>query len=523
MKRLAATMMAGLAGLAAVAAPVSGSKPRLVVGIVVDQLRTDYVEQLRNLFGEKGFNTFMRDGLYMRDVDFGSAGLDVVSGTAEVLTGSWPAYTGVPGAMVYDSETSMMRPVLAAPSATGSYSNNSFSPEGLRLSTIADEMAIASDGKAQIYSVAADPQQAVILAGHAANGAVWVNNTSGLWASGSYYGSLPSVAQKANVRGALTHRVDTMQWRPLAATTRYIQASTGRAPQFSYKFARNDRDLYRKAVLTPGGNAAVTDMAVDLIGMLSPDASRPGMVNIGYTVAPYRFANGDAEAETTDAYLRLDAQIGRIIDAVDRYCGRENAVIWITSTGYYEAAATEDKKYRLPGGEFSERRAKSLLNSYLAARHGTADYVAAIRNGNIYLDNKAIEARNLSPEAVADEARQFVARMSGVERTFTRAEILSATNPITLALNRSYDPKTGADILIQLAPGWSMADDESAISTHNKPMRQMPVMTPAFILAPAVKAQTVSTPVDATAIAPTVAGILRIRSPNGARTRPLSF
>ena len=149
--------------------------------------------------------------------------------------------------------------------------------------------------------------------------------------------------------------------------------------------------------------------------------------------------------------------------------------------------------------------------------------MAAIRNGNIYLDNKAIEARNLSPEAVADEARQFVARMSGVERTFTRAEILSATNPTTLALNRSYDPKTGADILIQLAPGWSMADDESAISTHNKPMRQMPVMTPAFILAPAVKAQTVSTPVDATAIAPTVAGILRIRSPNGARTRPLSF
>lgn len=491
-----------------------------MVGIVVDQLRTDYIEQLQSLFGQKGFRTLMQNGIYLRDVDFKSPGLDANSGAAVALTGSWPAYTGVPGAMVYDAETGAIKPALAVTSASGAISNDSFTPEALRLSTIADELAIASDGKATVYSVAADPQQAVILAGHAANGALWINNTSGLWATSSYYGPLNQAAMRANARSAIAHRVDTMQWRPLPSTVSLID-NDSKAPLFNYKFQRKDRDVFRKIALTPGANQAVTDMAIDLISQLPASDRSTGMINVGYTVAPYKYSTGTGEAETTDAYLRLDAQIGRLIEAVDRYCGSDNAVIWLTSTGYYDAAAVEDKRFRIPGGEFSAKRAHSLLNSYLAARYGNGDYVMAIRNGNVYLDRKTIEARNLDEAALADEARVFLARMSGVEQTFTRREILSPSSPDTDALNLAYDPKTGGDIIIRLAPGWSMAEEDVVSTQHSKPMRQMPVMTPVMIMAPGVTAKTIGTPVDATVIAPTVADILRIRSPNGARSRAL--
>lgn len=508
--------------------PDAEGKPQLVVGIIVDQLRTDYVEQLRNLFDEKGFRTLMHDGVYIRDVDYGTPRLDEATSAAVAVTGAWPAYTGVPASMVFDRQSNSLLPALATSGAN--ITNNSFTPENLRLSTIADELAVSSEGTSTIYSIAADPQTAVILAGHAGNSALWINNTSGLWATSSYYGALPTQAVTANLRSAVKHKVDTIKWRPAAQTLKAIEQSpsASRKYHFNYKFSSNDRDAFRKVMLTPAGNREITDMAIELIRKLPPanNAEAPKMLNIAYTVAPYKYGPADTYAETMDAYLKLDSQIARVIDAVDRYCGRENAVIWLTSTGYYDAATVEDKKYRIPGGEFSTKRARSLLNSYLAARHGNGDYVAAFRNGAVYLDNKTLELLRLNPDEVAAEARNFLTLMSGVEKAFTKAELIAAASPETRGYALSYDPKSGGDIIIRLAPGWSAADDEGSLSpakgnSNSRPsLRQTPVMAPAFIMAPELQPTQINTPVEATALAPTIAGILRIRAPNGAKSRP---
>lgn len=516
MRKIAALAVAGLAGLASAAVQPGGAKPRLVVGIVVDQLSTEHIEQLQNLFGQKGFRTFMGKGVYLRDVDYGTRRLDANSGAAALLTGSTPSTTGVPSAMVYDETLSTMRPPLATPAPSGALSNDSFTPEQLRLTTIADEFAIANDGKAVIYSVAADPQQAVILAGHAADGAVWLNNTSGHWATSSYYGKLPQAVGSTNSRSSMAHRIDTIDWRPLPAV-----AAAHPGENFRYRFARNDRDVYRKVALTPAANSAVTDVAVSLISQLPTTPGSTGMVNIGYTLAPYRYGEGKLEAETDDAYLRLDAQLGRILDAVDRYCGAGNAVIWLSGTGYSQSAAIEDKKYRLPGGEFSPKRAMSLLNAYLVARHGNGEYVAAIRDGNVYLNTRSIEARNLDSSAIAEECREFLARMAGVDKTYTRRQILAPGDEETRALNRAYDPKTGADVIITLMPGWTVVrDDSQSAGSHQRQLRDLPLASPAFIMAPGLAPRTISTPVDAREIAPAISGILRIRPPNGADRRP---
>ncbi len=502
----------------ALAATADDKTPRLVVGIVVDQLRTDYVEQLQNLFGEKGFRTLMSDGAYLRDVDFRVPGIDAQAASATVLTGAWPAYTGVPSAMVYDLTTSSLRPALA--SSSGSLTNDSFTPENLRLSTVADEFAVGTDGKGIIYSVAAEPQQALILAGHAANGALWISNTSGLWASSAYYGSLPAPATRANLRYAPAHKIDTIVWRPSQKLARISSLKPAKGNQaFNYKFSKNDRDVYRKLAVSPPGNAEVTEMAIRLIGELPNSGDTPGMINIGYTVAPYQYGAADPKAETIDAYLKLDAQIGQIIDAVDKYCGKENALIWLTSTGHYDAAAVDEKRYRIPGGEFSIRRAKSLLNSYLSARHGNADYITAFRNGYVYLDAKEIERLHLDPAAVTADARVFLAKMSGVGRTFSRNELIAPTSAELRDMGLGYDPKLGGDILVKFLPGWSVVDEDT--STVAKPSRETPVMTPAFIYGGTIAPQVIDTTVESVALAPTITGALRIRAPNGTSSRPL--
>lgn len=526
MKKLATSLLMGLATIGS-AAQAETSRPRLVVGIVVDQLRTDYIEYLQNYFGAQGFKTLLDQGVYMRDVDFRVSRLDATSATAMLQTGSYPAYTGVPSATVYDPESPAGAPKLSLLSArSSSVTNDSFTPEKLRLSTLGDEFVIDAGGNASVYSVAMDPQQAVILAGHAGKGAYWVNNTSGNWATTSYYGSLPGALTSRNMRTPLSQRIDTMTWKPSAMLSRVPGLpERKRAIPFKYSFSRQDRDVFKKFAATPLANTEVTDVAIDLISNLGL-GTKPGetdMLNIAYSVAPLAIATDDAgRAEITDSYLRLDAQIGRLIEAIDRRVGRNNSVIWLSSTGYFDDALPVDERYRLPSGEFSARRARSLLNSFLSAKFGNGSYIAAIRDGQIYFDRQAIETRRLDTDQVIDDAREFLVKMSGVDDAKTITEILTPRNEDDNALRLALDPRSCGDIIVNFTPGWTVIYDEQN-PPQQKTQRLNSVMTPAFLLAPGLEPHKIESPVDAAALAPTIAGILHIRSPNGSRSRALSL
>jgi hypothetical protein len=503
-------------------AQADAARPKLVVNIVVDQLRTDYIEYLQSYFGEEGFRRLMRDGVYLRDVEFNTSGLDLASATAMLQTGAYPSHTGVPAATIYDNATGTTRPALT--DAKGStITNDSFTPEGLRLTTVADELAVNSDGASQIYSIAFDPQQAVILAGHAGTSALWINNTSGNWATTSYYGGLPTYASTRNFRQALSQRVDTMTWRPGGSFQKVDWISKNKKiTPFKYSFPSSDRNVYQRLSLTPMANVEITDMAIEILRNISHAQSQdaPGMLNIAYTAAPYRYAQGDGRAELADLYLRLDSQLGRLLSAIDQYIGKQNALICITSTGYYNEAVTEDKRYRLPSGEFSTSRAKSLLNTYLSARHGNAGYVGAIRNGQIYLDHRVLEEKHLDETEIIRDSRDFIVKMSGIDAAYTLEQLLTPATDEERAMSRSIDPRYVGDLLLTFTPGWTVNEDES-YPTNSRQIRNAAVMTPAIIMGADLKPQTISTPVDATALAPTVAGILRIRAPSGAKSKAI--
>lgn len=497
-----------------------------MVGIVVDQLRTDYIEYLQTYFSERGFRRLMKDGVYMRDVDFKVRDLDATSATAMLYTGAYPVNTGVPSSSVYDPVTMKTQPALTDNKTLGNFTNDSFSPENLRLSTLSDELAIDGGGLAQIYSFAADPQEAIIMAGHSGTGACWINNTSGNWATTTYYKTLPAPVSGRNYSYSVASRLDTMQWKPSIAIDKFpgLPAQKKVYP-FRYTFPRSDKEAYNKFAASPMGNREVTDVAIECLKSLKlgNNANAIDMLNIGYTLAPYKYvADGDFRAELTDAYLRLDGQIGRLLEAVDKYVGAGNALIFLSSTGYYDDAITDDKKYRIPGGEFSMKRAESLLNSYLSAQHGNADYVSSFKDSHIYLNRKLIEGKGLDVNKVAVDARSFLTRMSGVADAYTLYDILSPSTPDEERLRLQIDPKRGGDIYVTFHPGWTVVNDIEYPST-SKPVRESPVNTPAFIMAPGVAPVKISTPVDATAIAPTVSGILRIRSPNGSVNKPILY
>lgn len=523
MNRLITSVICGLVGIN-VMLSADPSRPKIVVGIMVDQLRTDYIESLQNLFGEKGFKKLMKDGAFLRNVDFKVNGLDKASGTAMVYTGGYPRQNGVASAMVYDPERQQMVAALNDPATIGNFTTETYSPAGLRLSTVSDEIAIDGAGVAAVYAIAPDAQQAIIMAGHAGNSAFWIDDNTGKWATTTYYRDVPRSITQRNYNHSISARIDTMQWRPALPLSSYPGLpAQKRMYDFNHKFSIADRNVYRTYAGSPLVNTEVTDVAIDYLKDLN--LGRRGdaidMLNVAYTAAPFKAVkDGDFRLELEDSYVRLDGQLTRLFDAIDKYVGLDNAFIYLASTGYYDDSVVDDPKYRVPTGVFSVKRALSLLGSYLSAKYGNGSYVDTYSNGHIFLDRKQIEQHQLKLDEVAQAARDFLVRMSGVSDAYTMGDIMSSALPAMESMRLGSDPKTGGDVVLEFNPGWSVVDD-TRFPNETQVVRSHAVLSPAFLMGAGVRPQTIDTPVDATAIAPTVTQVLRIRSPNGAASKPL--
>lgn len=517
-----------LMGLMTINVAIAGdaSRPKLVVGIVVDQLRTDYLQYLQSMFGEKGFRRLMRDGLYLQQLDFKSDVSDPSSATAVLFTGNYAPANGVPSAKVYSVTDARPVSVLEDKGSMGNYTRETLSPANLRLSTISDEVAIDGDGLTSVYAISADPQQAIIMAGHAGNCALWINDNEGKWSSTAYYRDFPSFISHRNQYKSLTSRLDTLQWRPALPIDKYpgVPAQKRYYP-FRHIFSRSDRDVYRRFKTSAPANAEVTDVAIDALKNLNLGRRNDAidMLSIAYTAAPYKYVkDGDYRVELEDTYIRLDSQLGRLLDEIDSKVGLENTLIFVSSTGYYDDAVVDDPKFRIPSGDVSLKRVESLLNSYLSAKYGNGDYVSGIFGRQVYLDRRKLENSSLPLDKILADSRDFLVKMSGISDARLLGDVMSDPSGEGRRLRLSIDPKNCGDIFLTYTAGWNVIDDIQFPSTSS-PAREGSVSTPFFMMGYGVKPVVISTPVDAAAIAPTITSTLHIRSPNGASTRPLTF
>lgn len=525
MNKLLTSVLCGIVGISTVAM-ADPSRPKLVVGIMVDQLRTDYIDFLSTRFGKDGFNLLKNHGLYLKNVDYNVRDLDIVNSTAIVYTGNYASASGIPSEKVYDPASKYPHPILHDPATIGNFTNETYSPAGLRLSTISDELAVDGVGLGSIYSVSPDPMQSIIMAGHGGNSAFWISDETGRWATTTYYKDVPNTISQRNYRTPLAERLDTMVWTPSKALDSY----DGVPPQkkyfpFRHAFPKKDNDRYVKYKSSALVNTEVTDLAIDFLKtlQLGQRGDVIDMLNIGYTVAPYKYGvDSDMRLEMQDSYLRLDGQLQRLMVAIKENVGLENTLIFLISTGYFDEAAEDEPRYRIPSGSFSMKRAVSLLNSYMSAKHGNDQYVDGSYRNMIYLDHTTLERHGLDLAEVRRDARDFLVMMSGVADVKSLTEIVGETTPELRRISRGLDPKTAGDLRIEFAPGWTVNDDVR-LPVLKWQVREGNPATPAFIMGPGVPVRIETGEVNASSIAPTLCSVMRIRSPNGAADKPLTF
>ena len=283
----------------------------MVVGIVVEGLSEDYLTLLRDCMPDGGFKRLMRDGVTISDIRYGTR-LDPQAATAVLLTGAAPGVNGVAARTYFNPETGVSAPALLDTRMPGNFSDETLSPKGLKVSTLSDEVRIDTDGAGYVYSLAADPQMAIIGAGHAGNGAFWINEHTGHWASSAYYRDMPSGVSNRNYSNPLHARLDTIRWVPSMPMESYpLLSEAARAERFSHTYPTRDFDRFRRLRSTPPGNTEVTDMALELIASagLGKDTDMD-MLQLSYTLAP----EGASRAEIMDAYLRLDRDLARLVE-----------------------------------------------------------------------------------------------------------------------------------------------------------------------------------------------------------------
>ena len=498
----------------------TGSVPRLVVGISIDQLRSDYLNAFMPLYSEEGFKLLLEKGQVYSNVQYQHAPVDRASAIASMVTGTVPYNHGIIGEEWMNRAELHTNYCVDDRNYKGVGTNDSSSPKNLLVSTIGDELKAATKGKALVYSVAPNREAAVLAAGHAADWAMWIDNQSGQWAGTTYYGEAPTWFRYLD-NNAITDKITSLTWKPTndsAGTYNYYLATAQKS--FSHRFAGDSR--YRIFKTSGLVNEEVTKAARACL-----ESGNAGMdevtdfLSVCYYAGDFHADNSiSTTTELQDTYIRLDNELATLLKKIDQLVGLDKTLIYITSTGYDEVDDSEElTKYRIPTGDFNINRCGTLLNMYLCAMYGNGQYVESCYGNQFYLNHKLLEQRQLKLAEVLEHCEDFLFQFSGVRDVFTSHRITQgAWTPGISTIRNGFNPKCSGDILVQVTPGWNLVNEDRGTK---RMQRDSFFEFPLIFFGYTIKAEKVATPVTVDCIAPTVAHHIRIRAPNACSTPPL--
>lgn len=516
------TSLVALMAIMGAEAQTAPEVPRLVVNIIIDQLRADYMEAFSPLYGDGGFRRLLQEGRVYQQAEYPFADPDRASAVACMMSGACPYDNGIVGERWLNRQTLRPQYCVDDDKFRGNLTAEASSPENLAVSTIGDELKIATDGKGLVYSVAPFRDAAILSAGHAADCAFWINDLTGQWCSTSYYGTYPQWAVNYDTYSSLRSRIGAMSWIPsneLVGNFNYFVSGGMRSPfSHSFKGDRKFREFKASALVNEEvSRFAMYCMQNTLMGV---DAVTD-ILNVTYYAGNYDHKSvTECPMELQDTYVRLDQTLATLMDDIEKKIGRDKVLFVVTSTGYTDSHYTGNlSKYRVPTGTFSITKAQMLLNMYLIAVYGQGNYVEQCMDNELYLNLKLIEQRNLNLTEVLERSSAFLIQMAGVKDVYTSERLaLGAWTPGISRLRNAYNPKTSGDILIQVAPGWTLLNE----TTYEKQLSRESYMGfPLIFLGSNIQSEKIVTPVTIDMVAPTIAQTLRIRAPNGCAQRPL--
>ncbi len=493
--------------------------PKVVVSIVVDQLRTDYLEKFVHLYGEGGFKKLMAEGRVYTNGYFSHSTPDRSSATASVYAGCTPYYHGITGNRFMQRKSLRVMGAVDDEAHPGINTFETASPANLLVTTLTDELKIATKGHAYICSIAPERDMAVLAGGHAANAVLWLSEDQSMWATSAYYNGVPTWVTPYNRREGTRFDWGELVWEPYFATGVYSYSVYDGIPSaFRYTFRKGDAEAVKRYKTSACINDEVTVLAKTCVaGSVFGRKKTTDMLCVGYYAGNYEHApEWERPIELQDIYCRLDRNIADLIATVEEKVGVGNALFIITSTGYADAHRPVSKLFLLPGGELKMDRCCALLNIYLGAIYGKDNYVEGSYLNEIYLNHDLIEKRQMKRSELFERCTEFLSMVKGVKQVHTSLALLSGN--AEPRVRAAFNTERSGDLILEVAPGWTLDDERWNEEVYNN---RTHVPVPIIYYGGGLERQYNRTPVAVESIAPTVAHILRISAPNACDLQPI--
>ncbi len=515
------------------------TSPKLVVGIVVDQMRYDYLTRFWNHYGDGGFKRLVNEGFNCKNNHFNYAPTSTGPGHTSVYTGAAPATHGVIGNNWYDKEAEVS--VYCASddsySSVGTASEaGKMSPHRMNVTTITDELRLHTQMRGKTIAVALKDRGAVLPGGHTANAAYWFHGADeGNWITSTYYmKELPKWVNDFNTSDAVEKY--KKPWNTAKSINSYMESGsdnntyeglfeTEKTPTFPHSTPNllDKKKDFEIIKYTPYGNSITTDFALAAVG--GEDLGKDNTTDflaISYSSTDYiGHKYGVNSKEVQDTYIQLDADLQRLFNTLDKKVGKGEYTVFLTA----DHGAIDVPAYlidqKIPADYFVYDSIKPKFNGFLQYKFGTASVVKNFSNYQFFLDHEVI--KNLGIEVA--EAQEIIANellnYKGIDRVYTGRQMMqnNYTKGIPYILQNGYNQKRSGDVLVVLKPG--VISYPRTGSTHGSP-QIYDTHVPLLFYGKGIQKGSMVKRTEIPDIAPTIAVLLGVAFPNGTTGEPIT-
>jgi predicted AlkP superfamily pyrophosphatase or phosphodiesterase len=501
------------AAVAAPAAPVPAAKPKLIVLIVADQFRADYLGRFAASYNA-GLARMVKNGAVFTNAYQDHFPTVTAVGHSVTLSGAIPAVSGIIGNEWFDRATGTL--VTSVQDDTvktlGATTEHSSSPRRLLVSTLGDQLKMDGRAPSRVVGVSLKDRAAILPAGHMADGAYWFDSGTGNFVSSTFYfPALPAWVEAFNGK------------RVPDSYAGKIWATLDTEKPISILASDPGRTLYEGIYNSGYGNDLLESFAEAAL-----DGEKLGQHD-GTDVLTVSFSSVDAvghrrgpdSMEIRDMCLRTDKSIGALLDAIDKRVGLANALVLFTADHGVAPVPEVNQARRMPGGRLGAT-VRPMLDAALAAKYGPGRWVLASLDESIYLDRALIEQKRLRLEDVEETAAKALLTVPHVERVFTSEDLRKGrvpADPVAQRVAKGFHERRAGDLFLVFEAYWLNGSNTSG-TTHGMPY-SYDAHVPLIFFGPAVKPGRYYSNVAIYDVAPTLAALLQIEPPSGAFGRVL--
>ncbi|MEO5999614.1 MAG: alkaline phosphatase PafA [Chitinophagaceae bacterium] len=511
-------------------------RPKLVVGIVVDQMRWDYLYRYYDRYKEGGFKRLVGEGFSCENTYISHLPSFTAVGHSTIFTGSVPAVHGITGNDWIDQYTGKSWYCTEDSSVQSVGCDNAagkMSPRNLLASTMTDELRIATNFQSKVVGISLKDRASILPAGHTPNGAFWFDDASGNFITSTYYmNELPEWAKQFNSKNEPA-KLLAKGWNTLYPIDTYVQSTADNvaweglfagetAPVFPHDMARIYKTSRGSLRSTPYGNILTADFAKAAIeGYKLGMGKATDFLTINFASTDYvGHMFGPNSIEVEDTYLRLDRELASLFQLLDQKLGKANYLVFLTADHGAANSIRYMQAHGIASNIFNVRGMITKLNQILTANFGVDSLVRSGGNYHVNYTLTKIEQNHLNFDSIKKISVDFLQQQPGVQNAIDIAHIGEAPiiEPIKSMIINGYNPRRTGGVMIIPEPGWFEGSEKG--TTHGS-WNPYDTHLPLLFMGWKIKHGASNSVVHMTDIAPTVSALLHIQMPGGSVGKPI--